>query len=114
MDEKKEELFYQPKNGYDLIGPEERIACEDYCREYMAYLDAARTEREAVTEAVKLAEIAGFAPLEENAGPEGLLEQPGQEPAAGRGRQKAHERGIRGGGRPRGLPPAGPEAKSAV
>ncbi len=74
MDEKKEELFYQPKNGYDLIGPEERIACEDYCREYMAYLDAARTEREAVTEAVKLAERAGFAPLEENAGPI----QPGQ------------------------------------
>ena len=26
MDEKKNELFYQPKNGYDLIGAAERTA----------------------------------------------------------------------------------------
>ena len=69
MDELKEKLLYQQKNGYDRIGTDERLACEEYCRGYMAYLDAARTEREAVTEAIKLAEAAGFAPLEEHAGP---------------------------------------------
>ena len=69
MDEKKNELFYQPKNGYDRIDAKERLACEDYCKGYMAYLDAARTEREAVSEAIKLAEAAGFEPLGENAGP---------------------------------------------
>lgn len=69
MDELKEKLFYQPKNGYDRIDAKERLACEDYCRGYMAYLDAARTEREAVTEAIKLAQAAGFEPLAESAGP---------------------------------------------
>ncbi len=69
MDELKKELFYQPKNGYDLIGAEERLACEDYCRGYMAYLDAARTEREAVKEAVRLAEAAGFVSADGFEGP---------------------------------------------
>ena len=69
MDEVKEKLFYQPKNGYDVIDAQERLACEDYCRGYMAYLDASRTEREAVTQAIKLAEAAGFAPLSPEGGP---------------------------------------------
>ncbi len=62
MDERKNELFYQPKNGYDRMSTEERLACEEYCLGYMAFLDAARTEREAVREAVRLAERAGFVP----------------------------------------------------
>ena len=60
MDEMKKKLFYQPKNGYDRLDTAERIACEDYCGGYMAYLNTARTEREAVSEAVRLAERAGF------------------------------------------------------
>ncbi len=74
MDEKKKELFYEPKNGYDLMDAAERLACEDYCRGYMAYLDAARTEREAVRKAVKLAEAAGFVSDDGLTGPI----QPGQ------------------------------------
>jgi aspartyl aminopeptidase len=74
MDERKQELFYTQKNGYDLIGLEERIACEEYCRGYMDFLDAARTEREAVKQAIALAEAAGFVPLTEDMGPI----QPGQ------------------------------------
>ena len=62
MDELKKELFYQQKNGYDLIGTEERLACEAYCRDYMTFLNDARTEREAVSEAVKRARQAGFEP----------------------------------------------------
>ena len=60
MDELKKELFYQQKNGYDLMDRDERLACEDYCAGYMRYLNDARTEREAVSEAVKLARRAGF------------------------------------------------------
>ena len=63
MDELKKELMYQPKNGYDRMDTDELLACEDYCRGYMRFLDDARTEREAVREAVKLAESAGFRPL---------------------------------------------------
>ena len=60
MDEIKKELFYQPKNGYDTVGTDELVAMEEYCRGYMRYLNDARTEREAVREAVALAEKAGF------------------------------------------------------
>ncbi|MCC8357027.1 MAG: aminopeptidase [Oscillospiraceae bacterium] len=74
MDEIKEKLFYQQKNGYDLLDAQERLACEEYCRGYMDYLDTARTEREAVKEAIRLAEEAGFAPYD----PEKGSIQPGE------------------------------------
>ena len=74
MDEMKKTLLYEPKNGYDRLDAAERMALEDYCRGYMDYLSAARTEREAVAEAVKLAEKAGFTNVESLAGPI----QPGQ------------------------------------
>ena len=67
MDEIKNELFYEQKNGYDLIGTEESVAMEEYCRGYMRFLNDARTEREAVREAVALAEAAGFRPLADDA-----------------------------------------------
>ena len=60
MNEIRNELFYQQKNGYDLIDTEERIALENYCREYMEFLNAARTEREAVKLAIAQAESCGF------------------------------------------------------
>ncbi len=74
MDEMKKTLLYEPKNGYDRLDAAERIALEDYCRGYMDYLSAARTEREAVAEAVKLAENAGFTDISALTGPI----QPGQ------------------------------------
>ena len=60
MDELRTKLFYEQKNGYDLIGTEERLAVEDYCRGYMDYLDKSRMEREAVDNAIALAEKEGF------------------------------------------------------
>ncbi len=66
MDERKEKLFYTQKNGYDVMSVDERRLCEDYCRGYMRYLDAARTEREAVREAIALAQAAGFSELDES------------------------------------------------
>ena len=56
----RENLFYEQKNGYDRIGTEERIALEAYCREYMDFLNEARTEREAVRYAIEKAEYNGF------------------------------------------------------
>ena len=60
MDELKGKLFYEQKNGYDLIGTEERLALEDYCKGYMDYLNRSRMEREAVANAIALAEENGF------------------------------------------------------
>ena len=60
MDELRKELFYEQKNGYDLIDAEERMALEDYSAGYMSYLDESRTEREAVSNAIALAKERGF------------------------------------------------------
>ncbi|MEG0035318.1 MAG: aminopeptidase [Oscillospiraceae bacterium] len=60
--ERKDKLFYQQKNGYDIIDDKERELCEDYCKGYMSYLNGAKTEREAVAAAIKLAEAQGFVP----------------------------------------------------
>ncbi len=63
MEEKKDyrkELFYEKENGYDLMDKESRAAMEEYCEGYKAYLNYSRTEREAVTNAISLAEREGF------------------------------------------------------
>ena len=60
MDDLKSKLFYEQKNGYDLIDTAERIKCEEYCADYIRYLDASRTEREAVKNAIAEAEASGF------------------------------------------------------
>ena len=60
MDELRSKLFYEQKNGYDLIDTEERLKVEDYCKGYMEYLDSSRMEREAVANAIALAEKRGF------------------------------------------------------
>ena len=60
MDELRNNLFFDPKNGYDRIETAERIDAENYCRAYMAYLNDSRTERESVDNAIRLAEENGF------------------------------------------------------
>ena len=62
MSDLREKLFYEQKNGYDLIRTEERLALEEYCRSYMAFLNNSRTEREAVSNAIAEAEACGFVP----------------------------------------------------
>ena len=59
-DELRDRLFYEQKNGYDLISTGERLKAEDYCRDYMEFLNSSRTEREAVANAIKQAEKLGF------------------------------------------------------
>ena len=60
MDDMRTSLFYEQKNGYDLIGTEERKTLEDYCLGYMEFLNNSRTEREAVNNAITMAEERGF------------------------------------------------------
>ena len=64
MDDMRTSLFYEQKNGYDLIDTQERRALEDYCLGYMEFLNNSRTEREAVKNAIALAEEQGFVEYE--------------------------------------------------
>ena len=58
----REQLTYAPKNGHARISDQDKTEMEAYCKRYMAFLDAAKTEREAVRETVRQAEAAGFQP----------------------------------------------------
>ena len=58
--ELRERLFYEQKNGYDSLSTEESIRMEEYCREYMQFLNDSRTEREASRYAIREAESRGF------------------------------------------------------
>ena len=60
MSDLREELFYEQKNGYDLIDTAERIKVEEYCRYYMEFLNESRMEREAVINSIAMAKENGF------------------------------------------------------
>lgn len=67
MDEKKsvskelkEKLFLQRKNGYERINETEEKAVFAFAEDYKNFLNTAKTEREAVCEAVKLLKANGF------------------------------------------------------
>lgn len=77
MGEKKYEaqrkaLLASPKNGYDRVDEATRKAIFDYAEDYKRFLDTAKTEREAVTDAIRRAEAAGFRAWER-----GMALQPG-------------------------------------
>ena len=55
-----DELAYVKKNYFEIASEEERTAMFDYAEGYKVFLDAAKTEREACAQAVKLAEAKGF------------------------------------------------------
>ena len=61
-EEKRKELLYNPKNGYTSLSTEEKAEMNAYARRYMDFLDAAKTERESVREAIRLCEREGFVP----------------------------------------------------
>ena len=60
----REQLGYKTKNGGAVLSVEEIAAADTYCEGYKHYLDVAKTEREAVDEAVTMAEAAGFVPFD--------------------------------------------------
>ena len=58
----KDDLFYTKKNTFDTISEKESAGADAYCEDYKRFLDNAKTERESVAEAIRLAEENGFVP----------------------------------------------------
>ena len=63
IEELRESLLAAPKNGFARLTAEDRIEMEAYAKRYMAFMDAAKTEREATAWAVAVAEKLGFKPF---------------------------------------------------
>ncbi len=62
-DELREQLLASPKNGYTGLSSDAKAEMETYCRGYMAFMDACKTEREATTWTENVAREHGFQPL---------------------------------------------------
>ena len=62
-EELRTSLLAAPKNGYTRLKAEQREEMESYCRDYRAFMDACKTEREATAWAVAEAEKRGFKPF---------------------------------------------------
>jgi aspartyl aminopeptidase len=58
----KDKLMFPRTDASAVMSPEEIKAADDYCKQYIAFLNAAKTEREAAGVAVAMAEQAGFVP----------------------------------------------------
>ncbi len=58
--ELREKLLMQKKNGVFRLTDEEIAQCDEYCEGYKSFMNAAKTEREAVTEAVRMLRENGF------------------------------------------------------
>ena len=63
IEELRESLLAAPKNGFTRLTPEQKVEMEAYCKRYMAFMDACKTEREATTWAIAEAEKYGFKPF---------------------------------------------------
>lgn len=61
-----EQLIMNPKNGTLEISDGEYAKAENYSTEYKNYLNTGKTEREAASISVKMAEDAGFVPFEKD------------------------------------------------
>jgi len=62
-EELRTSLLAEKKNGYARITAEQRDEMNAYAKRYMAFMDAAKTEREATTWAIAEAEKRGFVPF---------------------------------------------------
>lgn len=58
----KDDLFYAKRNVYETRSKEDIDKAFEYSKGYMSYIDASKTEREAVNVSVKMLEDAGFKP----------------------------------------------------
>lgn len=64
--ELKEQLFLQKKNAYLRMSDAEIKKCDKFCEGYKAFLDAAKTEREATVFIEREAKTKGFVPFDKN------------------------------------------------
>jgi hypothetical protein len=63
IEELKNSLLAAPKNGFARLSADERIEMEAHAKGYAAFIDACKTEREAVVWAVELLKKHGFVEL---------------------------------------------------
>ena len=63
IEELKNSLLAAPKNGYARLTPAQREEMENHARGYAAFIDACKTEREAVTWSVEVLKAHGFVEL---------------------------------------------------
>ena len=68
-----DKLAYKKKNVFEEASAEKISAIFDYCEGYKSYLDSAKTEREAVTASIKMAEAAGYTEYTLNGTENGLM-----------------------------------------
>jgi len=61
----KDKLAYDTKNAWEKTSVEEREKAFSFCEDYKKFLDKAKTEREFIKEAVKIAKENGFVCLDE-------------------------------------------------
>ena len=62
-EELRKSLLAEKKNGYTRITAEQREEMNAYCKRYMAFMDACKTEREATAWAIAEAKKYGFVPF---------------------------------------------------
>ncbi|GHU60528.1 M18 family aminopeptidase [Spirochaetia bacterium] len=63
----KNKLLFQWKNASEVMDTNETEAADTYCRGYIDFLNAVKTEREAVCRAITMAETHGFVPWKRGA-----------------------------------------------
>ncbi len=63
---RKEELAFKARNGWTRVSDEEADRAMDFCKGYVDFLTAAKTEREAVDYTLDLLEHSGFRPFDPN------------------------------------------------
>ena len=62
-EELRKSILAAPKNGFTRVNAEQRAEIDAYCKRYMAFMDEAKTEREATDWAIREAEKNGFVPF---------------------------------------------------
>ena len=61
----KEKLFNKRENGWDTVDTRKKEAIFSFTKDYMNYLNRAKTEREFIVEAVKMAKENGYEDINE-------------------------------------------------
>ncbi len=56
----KEKLLLNPKSAGELLSAENLLTADEFCKEYMSYLDRAKTEREAVDATIEVLKKHGY------------------------------------------------------
>lgn len=60
-----EKLCYKAKSAYDILSEDQIKSAYNYCKDYMTFLNNAKTERETVSYTVSMLEKAGFSAYDE-------------------------------------------------